>query len=101
MIELPQRRAFATREDFAAAVSAAFEELWGRYLTEQVSTFIPEWALGNCESVGMPLSIARDGGDAHGVSSIIKHAIERKWSAIDRIARVEHDGVWRVFFEAK
>ena len=101
MINLPQRRAFATRDDFAAAVTGAFEELWGEYLAAPVSTFIPEWAVSNCESVGMPLPVARDGGDAHGVSSIIKHAIERKWSAIDRIARVEHDGVWRVFFEAK
>lgn len=101
MIELPQRRAFATRDDFAAAVSAAFEQLWGEYLAEPVATFIPDWAIGHAESVGMPLAIARDGGDAHGVSSIVKHAIERKWSSIGRIARVERDGVWRVFFEAK
>ena len=41
------------------------------------------------------------GGAAYGVSSIIKHAVEMKKSSIGRIARVERDGKWIVFFEAK
>ena len=102
MLELPQRRQFATRDDFAAAVSATFHDLYARYDVEPVLQAIPDWAQdGRCHSVSLPMRVANDGGAPHGISSVIKHAIEMKKSAIVRIARVERDGFWMVFFEAK
>lgn len=101
MVDLPQRRAFATREDFAAAVSAVHAELWEQYQSEPVSSYVPDWVYGNCHSVGLPLSIANEGGAEHGVASIVKQAIELKMQSIGRLVRVERDGIWRVFFEGK
>lgn len=102
MLELPQRRQFATRDDFAAAFSLSFEELWGRYHAEAVGHARPEWAdNSDAFSLALPISIARQGGDAHGVAMILKHAFEMKKIAIGRIARVERDGQWMVFFEVK
>lgn len=102
MLALPQRRQFATRDDFAAAVSASFEELFSRYEAEPVTHSNPEWAVGtDCFNVALPIEVAREGGAAYGVSSIIKQAIEMGKSSIGRIARVERDGFWIVFFEAK
>jgi hypothetical protein len=102
MLALPQRRQFATRDDFAAAVSASFEELFARYEAETVTHSNPDWAVGSdCFNVSLPIAIASEGGAAYGVSSIIKHAIEMKKSAIGRLARVERGGQWIVFFEAK
>lgn len=102
MLALPQRRQFSTRDDFAAAVSATFEELFERYEAEAVSHSNPEWAVSSDGySVALPIGIAMEGGAAYGISSIVKHAIEMKKSAIGRLARVERDGFWIVFFEAK
>lgn len=102
MLELPQRRQFASRDDFAAAVSVCFQDLYARYEAEAVTHAKPDWAdaIGGF-SVSLPLNVALDQGCApHGVSSIIKHAIEMKKSTIVRIARVERDGMWVVYFEA-
>jgi hypothetical protein len=103
MLELPQRRQFASRDEFAAVVSAAFHDLYARYDVEPVLHIIPDWAQSpQINSVALPLALALDEGAApHGISSIIKHAIEMKCSSIGRIARVERDGRWMVFFEAK
>lgn len=101
MVDLPQRRAFATREDFAAAVTAAHAELWEQYLEAPVNYVIPDWVNQSCHSVGLPLPIANQGGAEHGVASIIKSAIELKMQSIGRLVRVERDGIWRVFFEGK
>jgi len=103
MLELPQRRSFATRDDFAAATIASFHDLYASYEAEPVSHTPPDWAQdAGCYNVSLPLDLARNEGAApHGISSIIKHAIEMKKSSIGRIARVERDGMWIVFFEAK
>lgn len=103
MLDLPQRRSFASRDDFAAAVSATFHDLYARYEAEPVTHAKPDWADGiGGFSVSLPLKVAHEQGCApHGVSSIIKHAIEMKKSTIVRIARVERDGFWIVYFEAK
>ncbi len=102
MLSLPQRRLFATRDDFAAAVSATFHDLYARYDVEQVSHAEPDWAGSkDCYRVALPIAVAEEGGALHGVSSIIKHAIEMRKSVIGRIARIERDGFWIVFFEAK
>src|SRR6185437_11825163 len=101
MVELPQRRSFATREDFAAAVAAAHAELWEQYLSEPVNYITPDWVNGNCHSVGLPLLVAMQGGAEHAVASIVKQAIEMRMQSIERIVRVERNGVWRVFFEGK
>ncbi len=103
MLELPQRRQFATRDDFAAAVTATFFDLYARYDVEPVLHVAPDWAQpGGCYNVQLPLSIALDEGAApHGISSLLKHAIEMKKSSIGRIARVERDGMWIVYIEVK
>ena len=102
MIDLPQRRRSPTRDDFAAAVTVAFEELWGLYQAEGVGIAAPDWA-GDSDaySVSLPIDIARQGGDAHGVANIVKHAIEMDKTSIGRIARIERDRYWIVYFEAK
>jgi hypothetical protein len=102
-LELPQRRQFATRDDFAAAVTASFADLYARYEGEPVSHLAPDWAQEvGCYSIALPLTVAlNDGAAPHGISSFIKQAIEMKKSSIGRIARVERDGMWIVFFEAK
>ncbi len=102
MFSLPRRRQFATRDDFAAAVTATFHDLYARYDVEPVSHVAPDWAQGDgCYNVALPISVANEGGAPHGVSNIIKHAIEMKKSSIMRIARVERDGFWIVYFEAQ
>jgi hypothetical protein len=102
MLSLPQRRQFGSRDDFAAAVSASFEELFERYEAEPVTHSNPEWGVGSdVYNVALPMQVAMEGGAAYGVSSIIKHAVEMKKSTIGRLARVERDGFWIVFFEAK
>lgn len=102
MLELPQRRAFATRDEFAAAVTSAFQDLYARYDMEVVVHTAPGWVNApGIHSVALPIAVAEEGGAPHGVSSIIKHAIEMKKSSIVRIARVERDGFWIVYFEAK
>ena len=102
MLALPQRRMFGTRDDFAAAVSASFEELFARYEAEPVGYSSPDWAIGtDAFNVALPFAIAAEGGAAYGVSSILKHAIEMHKTSIGRIARVERAGYWIVFFEAK
>ena len=101
MLELPQRRQFATRDEFAAAVSVTFHDLYARYDVEPVLHVIPDWANEpSCNSVSLPMDVANEGGAPHGISSVLKHAIEMKKSAIVRIARVERNGFWTVFFEA-
>lgn len=101
MLELPQRRQFPSREDFAAAVTACFDDLYTRYDVEPVLHVAPEWvnSLG-VHSVALPIAVAREGGAPHGISSIVKHAIEMNKSSIGRLARVERDGYWIVYFEA-
>lgn len=103
MIAVPQRRQSPTRDEFAAAVSATFEELFGLYEAEPISEHTPPRAsLGrSLHSVALPLEVAREGGAAHGIASIVKHAIEMKASEIGHITRVERDGLWIVYFEAK
>jgi len=102
MLELPQRRHFATRDEFAAAVSATFHDLYARYDVEPVHHAIPDWAQAHgINSVALPLSVAEEGGAPHGISTVLKYAIEMKKTAIVRIARVERDDRWIVFFEAK
>lgn len=102
MLELPQRRQFATRDDFAAAVTASFHDLYQRYDVEAVQHAVPDWAqAAGCFSVSLPIAIANEGGAAHGVSNIIKHALEMQRTSIGRLARVERDGFWTVYFEAK
>jgi hypothetical protein len=103
MIKLPQRRNFSTKDDFAAAVTATYEELWGVYLAVPVSDVIPDWAQQmGISSVALPLVLAKEeGAAAHGIASVVKNAISVGFGEIDRIARVEKDGKWWVFFEAK
>jgi hypothetical protein len=103
MLDLPQRRQFASRDEFAAAVSATFGDLYARYECEAVSHVAPDWADdAGCYNVKLPLKLALDeGAAAHGISSIVKHAIEMRKSQIGRIARVERDGFWIVYFEAR
>lgn len=99
MLSLPQRRQFPTRDDFAAAVSATYADLFARYEAEPILVSKPDWA-SNVYNVALPIDIAREGGAPHGISSIIKHAIEMGKSSIGRIAHVENNGMWTVFFEA-
>ena len=102
MIAVPQRRAASCHDDFVAAVMMTFQDLFGQYESEPVCDVIPDWASGHgIHSVSLPIEIAYQGGAAHGVASIVKHAIDMKASEIGRIARVERDGRWTVFFEAK
>lgn len=103
MLHLPQRRAFAIRDDFAAAVTDAFSELYARYQAEPVTDTTPDWANAiGAHSVSLPLKVVRENDvSPHAVASIVKHALEMGKSTILRIARVERDGLWIVFFEAK
>jgi hypothetical protein len=102
MIDLPQRRQFSSRDEFAAAVTASFHELFTHYDVEPVLHVAPEWVNNTgVHSVALPIPVAREGGATFGISNIIKHSIEMKKSAIGRLARVERDGFWIVYFEAK
>lgn len=102
MLDLPQRRKFATRDEFAAAVSVSFEELWQQYLAEPISHVVPDWAQARgIHSIALPLAVASEGGAEHGISNIVRHMIEMNKTAITRLARVEKNGSWFVFFEAK
>src|SRR6185437_13664017 len=99
MIVLPQRRSFATKDDFAAAVTLAYEALWQRYLAEPVAQDNPAWhSETGVYSIGLPIVIAREGGAEHAVSNIVKHALDMDKHVINRIARVERNERWIVFF---
>ena len=102
MIELPQRRRFSSRDEFAAAVSATFADLFAEYEATPVAGFVPDWAQASgVYNVALPLEIVRgQGAAAHGVASIVKQMIEKGKTAIGRLARLERDGQWIVFFEA-
>jgi hypothetical protein len=103
LIQLPQRRKFASRDEFAAAVIATFQELFAEYEAAPVASFVPDWAQGGgVYNVALPLEVVRgQGAAAHGISSIVKRSIEMGKTAIGRLARLERDGQWIVFFEAK
>ncbi len=102
ILALPNRRQFASREEFAGAVQDAFGELYAAYETEPVLEVIPDWAQrAKVNSVALPIKVAREGNAVHGVSSIVKNAIEMEMREITRICRVEMAGKWFVFFEGK
>ena len=102
MLSVPQRHSFATRDDFAAAVSTVFGDLWDEYELLIPLNVEPDWTtMGRGKtvfSVSLPITIARQGGDAHALSSLLKHMIEMKKSII-RIARVETAVIWTVWAE--
>lgn len=100
MLDLPRQSQFNRRDEFAAAVSAKYDALVEAYHAETVSPVIPDWA-ASCQSVTLPLAVAREGGEAHALAAIVRHAIETGKTAIGRIARVEQGGNWSVFFEAR
>lgn len=102
MLRLPARRAFASRDDFAAAVTCSFDELRAMYDAEPVLLAAPDWTR---EGAGMwifhvtlPIKYVREGGVAFGLSSLIKHMIERGKS-IKRLAHVETSRDWSVWVE--
>jgi hypothetical protein len=102
MLRLPQRRAFASREDFVAAVTCSFDELRAIYDAEPVLTASPDWTRDGAGvwifHVSLPLKYAREGGEAFGLSNLVKHMIERGKS-IKRMARVETAKDWLVWVE--
>lgn len=102
MLAVPERNTFLVRDDFVAAVTAAFGELWDMYEAEPVRSADPDWTRGShAYNVALPIAVARNEGDAHGMSSLLKHMIEKGHRSIERIARVERDGRWIVWVEAR
>ena len=102
MLVIPQRQSFATRDDFAAAVSGVFGDLWDEYEVLIPLREAPEWTLigrgKTVFNVSLPIAIARQGGDAHALSSLLKHMIEMKRSIV-RISRIETASTWTVWAE--
>lgn len=104
MLELPLRRAYSTRDGFAAAVSDKFAELVEIYEAEPILFVRPEWTRDNVGRrvfhATLPIDVAKQGGDMFGLASIIKRMIEWR-KIIVRIARVETSVSWSVWVEVE
>jgi hypothetical protein len=102
LLRPPQRRAFASRDDFGAAYVAIFAELADTYSLLPTLSAPPAWASTrpgvNAFNVSLPLAIIADVPKAEGaaLNSALNHMI-RLGKVILEMARVEAGGTWALW----
>lgn len=103
MMQLPQRKLYASREDFAAAHFEILSNLLEEYNEVETAHASPEWAergVGKTAfNVTLPLAIiGEDRAVRAAVNSILNRLIE-KGKSIKQLAHVEQNGTWTLWVE--